>query len=179
MREGDHGLNKNLGAGVLSSFAARVSLLSTMGLYPQPVSDLDPRPLERDCFGRLDQSLYPYYRQDLEQGRTTPEEAGELLEELLLKIMAQNLRPESNMLSRFYHRYLGSSPVTIGGLKPDGTDGTNELTYLFIEAAKNSKAVNSTFWSMRPTPTTSAVPPRRVMSYALRIVAGCPTHSRA
>ncbi len=56
MREGDHGVNRNLGAGVLSSFAARVSLLSTMGLYPQPVSDQGPRPLERDCFGRLDRS---------------------------------------------------------------------------------------------------------------------------
>ena len=62
---------------------------------------------------------------------------------LLLKIMSQNIRPESNLLGNFYHRYLGSAPVTIGGLTPDGEDGTNEITSLFIEAAHNSKAVTN------------------------------------
>jgi pyruvate-formate lyase len=66
-------------------------------------------PVNLQCFGRLDQDLYPFYRSDIEAGRTTPGEARELLEELLLKIMSQNIRPESNILSNFYHRYLGSS----------------------------------------------------------------------
>jgi formate C-acetyltransferase len=87
--------------------------------------------------------LYPYYKKDIEQGRITREEARELLEELLLKIMSQNIRPESNILSNFYQRYLGSSPVTIGGIRPDGKDGTNELTFLFLEAAARSKPVTN------------------------------------
>ncbi len=100
-------------------------------------------PVNLHCFGRLDQTLYPYYRRDLEAGRITPGQACELLEELLLKIMSQNIRPETNVLANFYHRYLGSSPVTLGGVKPDGEDETNDLTYLFIEAAARSRAITN------------------------------------
>jgi pyruvate-formate lyase len=100
-------------------------------------------PVNLHCFGRLDQTLYPYYRRDLKAGRITPGKACELLEELLLKIMSQNIRPESNVLANFYHRYLGSSPVTLGGVNPDGEDETNDLTYLFIEAAARSRAITN------------------------------------
>ena len=109
-------------------------------------------PVNLHCFGRLDQILYPYYKKDLELGRITREEARELLEELLLKIMSQNIRPESNILANFYHRFLGSSPVTLGGLTPEGEDGTNELTYLFIEAGARSRAITNI--SVRIHPNT-------------------------
>ena len=100
-------------------------------------------PVNLHAFGRLDQILAPYYDADLAAGRITAEAATELIEELLLKIMAQNLRPESNLLAHFYHRFLGSSPVTVGGLTPDGRDGTHALTYLFVEAAGRSRAVTN------------------------------------
>lgn len=107
-------------------------------------------PVNLHCFGRLDQNLYPYYEKDLREGRITPDEARELLEELLLKIMSQNIRPESNILSDFYNRFLGSSPVTLGGIKPDGEDGTNDLTYLFLQAAHNSKAITNVSLRVHP-----------------------------
>ncbi|MBD3228972.1 MAG: hypothetical protein GF329_12355 [Candidatus Lokiarchaeota archaeon] len=100
-------------------------------------------PVNLHCFGRMDQIFYPYYQKDIEEGRIKRKEAREIIEELLLKVMSQNIRPESNTLSNFYHRFLGSTPITLGGLKPDGTDGTNELTYIFLEAAKNSRAVTN------------------------------------
>jgi formate C-acetyltransferase len=100
-------------------------------------------PVNLHCFGRLDQILYPYYERDLAAGRIDRAAALELLEELLLKIMAQNIRPESGVLSNFYQRFLGSAPVTVGGLRPDGSDGTNEVTHLFIEAAHRSKAITN------------------------------------
>ncbi len=100
-------------------------------------------PVNLHCLGRMDQLFYPYYSKDIQSGRITKNEAKELLGELLLKLMSQNIRPETNLLSNFYHRYLGSTPVTIGGLKPDGSDGTNDLTYLFIEAAGSSRAVTN------------------------------------
>lgn len=98
-------------------------------------------PVNLHCPGRLDQLLLPWYEADLRAGRTTPQEATELLAELLLKNMAQNIRPESNFLGHFYHRYLGSSPITIGGVRRDGQDATNALTWLFVEAAARSRAV--------------------------------------
>ncbi|NVM52694.1 MAG: hypothetical protein HWN66_03240 [Candidatus Helarchaeota archaeon] len=100
-------------------------------------------PVNYHSFGRMDQIFYPYYKIDLEEGRITPDEVRELLEELLLKVMSQNIRPESNMLANFYHRYLGSTPITLGGVKPDGSDASNELTELFLEAANNSRAVTN------------------------------------
>jgi pyruvate-formate lyase len=93
--------------------------------------------------GRLDQLLYPYYKRDIDQGRITREEARELLEEILLKIMTHNIRPESNFIGTFYQRYEGSAPVTLGGLTREGKDATNELSYLFLEAADRARsAVN-------------------------------------
>lgn len=100
-------------------------------------------PVNFHSFGRMDQIFYPYFKKDLEQGILSQDEARELLEELLLKVMSQNIRPETNLLANFYHRFLGSTPITLGGLKPDGTDGSNELTYLFLEAANNSRAVTN------------------------------------
>ncbi len=100
-------------------------------------------PINLHCFGRMDQIFYPFYEKDIAEGLITRDEARELLEELLLKVMSQNIRPESNMLANFYHRYLGSTPITLGGLKLDGSDASNELTTLFLEAANNSRAVTN------------------------------------
>ena len=91
--------------------------------------------------GRLDQILYPYYRADLKAGRITRAEARELMEELLLKAMSQIMRPESNLLGDFYHRFEGSEPVTLGGLTPEGEGATNELTYVILEAAERSRSI--------------------------------------
>ncbi|MBN1689506.1 MAG: hypothetical protein JW901_00615 [Dehalococcoidia bacterium] len=90
--------------------------------------------------GRLDQLFYPYYRKDIDQGKITREEARELLEELFLKVMGHNMRPYSNFTSYFTQRYEGSEPVTMGGLTVDGGDATNDLTYVMLEAAAESKA---------------------------------------
>ena len=107
-------------------------------------------PVNLHCFGRLDQQLFPFYTSDLAAGHITREAATELIEELLLKIMSQNIRPESNILGNFYHRYLGSSPVTLGGVRPDGSDATNDLTYLFLDAAHRSKAITNVTVRIHP-----------------------------
>ncbi|MFX0069950.1 MAG: pyruvate formate lyase family protein [Candidatus Hermodarchaeota archaeon] len=90
--------------------------------------------------GRLDYMLYPYYANDFKEGRITREEACELFEELFLKIMSHNMRPNSNASSEFSQRYEGSEPVTMGGLTVTGEDATNELTYIMLDAADRSKA---------------------------------------
>ncbi|MBD3214045.1 MAG: hypothetical protein GF311_15655 [Candidatus Lokiarchaeota archaeon] len=90
--------------------------------------------------GRLDQIFYPYYKRDLQNNDITEEEAGELLEELFLKIMSHNMRPYSNASSDFSQRYEGSEPITMGGLDEEGNDATNDLTYVMLDAADKSKA---------------------------------------
>lgn len=100
-------------------------------------------PINLHCFGRLDQTLGPYYEHDLVTGAITEAAARELLEELLLKTMSQNLRPESNLLGNFYHRYLGSTPVTVGGVTRDGHDATNALSPVIVDAGHTSRAVTN------------------------------------
>ncbi|MGH2352080.1 MAG: pyruvate formate lyase family protein [Chloroflexota bacterium] len=75
--------------------------------------------------GRLDQVLYPYYAADLAAGRTTRQEARELLEEFYLK----------------FHRPYSDAHIMVGGLKEDGPgagveDGTNDLSYEILDIAQ-------------------------------------------
>lgn len=90
--------------------------------------------------GRLDQYLFEYYERDIASGAITREDARELLEELFLKIMSHNMRPNSNFSGEFSQRYEGSEPVTLGGVARDGKDAVNELTYVMLEAAERSCA---------------------------------------
>lgn len=76
------------------------------------------------AFGRMDQYLYPYYRDDLAAGRLTREEALELLCCTFFKILEARLFGGDDVQN-----------IVIGGVKPeDGSDGVNELSYLILEA---------------------------------------------
>jgi len=78
------------------------------------------------ALGRIDQYLYPYYKQDIREGTITQEEAQELLDFWLMKFQSV----------RKYGGFGGDkgAHVSVGGYKADGTDATNELTFMFIEA---------------------------------------------
>jgi len=84
--------------------------------------------------GRADQFLEPLYARDLCEGRIDREEAVALVQEYLLKLSA-NVEPIPE-LGTETNSVLGNSQhcVTIGGLRPDGEDGTNDLSFLFLEA---------------------------------------------
>ncbi|MHA1716949.1 MAG: pyruvate formate lyase family protein, partial [Promethearchaeota archaeon] len=89
--------------------------------------------------GRVDQLLYPYYKKDLENNVITPQQALQLIEEFLIKIN-NNVVIWPNIAGvRLNHLGSDIENITIGGLDRDGNDATNELSYLFIEAIKNTK----------------------------------------
>ena len=77
--------------------------------------------------GRMDQYLYSYYEQDINEGRITKEEAQELIDCYLL---AGNF--ESDLTP-------SGTPMTVGGVKTNGQDATNELSYMFIEGVMHTK----------------------------------------
>lgn len=83
--------------------------------------------------GRLDQYLYPFYRQDVISGKITEEQVSELLQHTWIKLLSINkIRPWSHT------RFSAGGPlyqnVTIGGQKSDGADAVNELSYLVLES---------------------------------------------
>jgi pyruvate formate-lyase/glycerol dehydratase family glycyl radical enzyme len=101
-------------------------------------------PTSTHNFGRFDQYMYPFYKKDREEGRTSDEEVLALLGELRLKCM----RPENIKLSRAKRsQHAGFAKwrnMTIGGVTPDGKDASNELTYLVLEAANRLRTPHHT-----------------------------------
>lgn len=87
--------------------------------------------------GRFDQFMYPYYKKDMDAGMTSRGEVLELLEILRCKVMKINRvsgkanRAKNAGMAKWYN-------WTLGGQKPDGSDATNELTYLVLEAAEDT-----------------------------------------
>ena len=79
--------------------------------------------------GRIDQYLYKYYRNDMDSGTLTAEDAQELLDCYFIKLS---------------HVSYGSH-ISVGGYRPDGRDGANELSYLLIESMKHVRLVEPFF----------------------------------
>ncbi|MBC8230570.1 hypothetical protein H8E77_13565 [bacterium] len=83
-----------------------------------------------DAPGRVDQYLYPFYSQDTENGTLTREFAKELLSCLWLKYFEQ-IGAEDGVSARHH--------LTLGGVKPDGSDASNGVTSLCLEVTEELK----------------------------------------
>ena len=83
--------------------------------------------------GRLDQHLYSLYKRDLDEGKITRLEAKELLEAFWLKFNNQPAVPKVGVTLEESFTYNDFSKINIGGLKADGSDAINELSYLILE----------------------------------------------
>lgn len=83
--------------------------------------------------GRTDQHLYPYYEKDIREGRITREAAQELVDCWFLKF-SPDIPLVSSRSLRFSDNKSQGHHIHAGGLKADGSDATNELSYMFIEA---------------------------------------------
>ena len=82
--------------------------------------------------GRMDQYLYPYYETSRRQGMTL-EEALEITECLWLKFNQLVYLRNSNSAKYFAGFPIGFN-VAVGGQHADGSDATNDLSYLFLKA---------------------------------------------
>jgi len=91
--------------------------------------------------GRLDQHLYPFYKQGIEDGSLTREEAKELLQLFWIKFNNQPAPPKVGVTLQESGTYTDFAHISIGGLKADGTDGVNEVSYLILEVIKEMKLV--------------------------------------
>lgn len=119
--------------------------------------------MEQIPVGRPDQYLYPYYKNDIESGRITEDFARELVSSWLVKFSERvqidkelwevdHMKPEDEYdggdpndlklmatMDNNQDWNYGTSAnhwqmnIILGGLQPDGSDGTNELTYMILE----------------------------------------------
>ncbi len=95
------------------------------------------------ALGRLDQILWPFYKDDIDKDIITKDFALELIEELNLKLtwnvtlLPTDYTTVANALGQ------NTQTVTISGVDKEGNDVTNEISYLFLDAYKNLKALTT------------------------------------
>jgi formate C-acetyltransferase len=80
-----------------------------------------------DAPGRVDQYLFPWYEQEKRRGRITPDQARELLACLWIRYF--EFAGAGAGVSAHQH-------LTLGGVLPDGTDASNELTWLCLDVTE-------------------------------------------
>ncbi|MGA2462286.1 MAG: trans-4-hydroxy-L-proline dehydratase [Candidatus Bathyarchaeia archaeon] len=85
------------------------------------------------CPGHLDQHLYPFYKKELEEGTLTREQAKELLGCFWVKFNNQPAPPKVGVTAEESATYTDFANINIGGLRPDGSDGVNDVSYLILE----------------------------------------------
>ncbi|MFX1365492.1 MAG: trans-4-hydroxy-L-proline dehydratase [Promethearchaeota archaeon] len=83
--------------------------------------------------GRLDQHLYPFYKKDIDEGNLTKEEVIELLQAFWLKFNNQPAPPKVGITAEESNTYTDFCNINIGGLKEDGSDGVNEMSYILLD----------------------------------------------
>ena len=83
--------------------------------------------------GRLDQHLDPFYQKELAQGSLNYESAKELVECFWIKVNNQTAPPKVGVTALESGTYNDFTNINIGGLKPDGSDGVNDVSYLMLE----------------------------------------------
>ncbi|MCW4051836.1 MAG: glycyl radical protein [Candidatus Bathyarchaeota archaeon] len=91
--------------------------------------------------GRLDQHLYPFYKGDLEAGRLTKEFAKELLECFWIKFNNQPAPPKVDVTEEQSGTYQDFALINVGGLKEDGSDGVNELSYVILDVLEEMRLI--------------------------------------
>jgi formate C-acetyltransferase len=91
--------------------------------------------------GRLDQHLWPFYERDLAAGRLTREDARELLQCFWVKFNNQPAPPKVGVTAAESATYTDFANINSGGVREDGSDGVNELSYLVLEVIDEMRLV--------------------------------------
>jgi pyruvate formate-lyase/glycerol dehydratase family glycyl radical enzyme len=117
------------------------------------------------CPGHLDQHLLPFYERGLADGSLTRERAKELLECFFVKFNNHPAPPKVGVTAAESGTYTDFANINIGGLLPDGSDGSNAISYLLLEVIDEMHLLqpSSNLQLSRKTPDA-------LLKHALRVV---------
>jgi trans-4-hydroxy-L-proline dehydratase len=115
--------------------------------------------------GRLDQHLYPFYRREVDAGSLTREQAAELLHCFWIKFNNQPAPPKVGVTAAESGTYTDFAQINTGGVKADGSDAVNEVTYLLLDVIEEMRL-------LQPSSSVqlSKKNPDRFMKRAARII---------
>lgn len=83
--------------------------------------------------GHFDQHLSPFYEIEIAEGTLTRVEAKELLSCFWIKVNNHPAPPKVGITAKESGTYNDFTNINIGGVKPDGTDGVSEISFLILE----------------------------------------------
>ncbi len=83
--------------------------------------------------GHFDQHLAPFYEKELADNSLTRDDAKELLSCFWIKVNNHPAPPKVCITARESGTYNDFTNINIGGIKPDGSDGVNEVSYIILE----------------------------------------------
>jgi len=89
--------------------------------------------------GRLDQHLLPFYQKEIEAGTLSPEKAKEILQSFWIKFNNHPAPPKIGVTAKESNTYTDFALINVGGLKEDGSDAVNEVTYLLLDVIEEMR----------------------------------------
>lgn len=89
--------------------------------------------------GRLDQHLWPFYLNDLREGLLNRDSAAELLQSFWIKFNNHPSPPKVGVTAEESNTYTDFCLINLGGLKEDGSDAVNELTFILLDVIEEMR----------------------------------------
>ncbi len=91
------------------------------------------------CPGHLDQHLVPFYQRGLADGTLTRDQAEELLQCFWIKFNNQPAPPKVGVTAEESGTYTDFAQINTGGVKADGSDAVNDVTYLILDVIEEMR----------------------------------------
>jgi len=89
--------------------------------------------------GRLDQHLFPVFKKETEAGLLSMEELYDLLGCFWIKFNNHPSPPKMGVTASESNTYTDFCLINLGGVKADGTDAVNEMSYILLDIIKEMR----------------------------------------
>lgn len=116
--------------------------------------------------GKLDQHLAPFYTQGLQNETLNHDDAEELLQCFWIKFNNQPAPPKVGVTAAESGTYTDFAQINTGGVKPDGSDAVNDITYLILDVIHEMRLLqpSSSIQVSRQNPDTFVKRAVRIIS---------------
>ncbi len=115
--------------------------------------------------GHIDHHLQPFFEKELAAGSLSRDDAKELLSCLWIKVNNHTAPPKVGVTAKESGTYNDFTQINLGGVNPNGTDATNEVSYIALE-------VSDELHLLQPQPSVhiSSKTPTHFLKAATRVI---------
>jgi formate C-acetyltransferase len=115
--------------------------------------------------GHFDQHLAPFYEKEIQAGTLTRDQAKELISCFWIKVNNHPAPPKVGVTAKESGTYNDFTNINVGGVKNNGTNGVNEVSYIILEVLEELHILQPGV-----SAHVSAVTPDRFIKAAARVI---------